>query len=67
MGDTLASVAGFAFAARFSWKAAAIAVVVLELVALYLARDNLTLNVLMLFHPFESIIEWQRAQLPPVS
>jgi hypothetical protein len=65
MGDTLVSVAGFAFAARFSWKAAVAAFVVLELVALYLARDNLTLNVLMLAYPFESLVEWQRALLPP--
>ena len=62
LGDALASMAGFVFAARVSWKAAVAAYVVLELVALYLARDNLTLNVLMLIYPFQSIMDWQLAR-----
>lgn len=61
IGDVLAAVGGFAFAARVSWKMAVAAFVVAELLALYLARDNLTLNVLMLAHPFQSIIDWQLA------
>jgi hypothetical protein len=32
---------------------------VFELVALYMARDNLTTNVLMLFFELESLKEWQ--------
>jgi hypothetical protein len=58
-GDAFATIAGFYFASRFSWKAAVIVFVVFELWALYLARDNLTLNVLMLFFPLESIKAWQ--------
>ncbi len=40
LGDVLASVAGFVFAARLSWQAAVVAYVALELVALYLASTT---------------------------
>jgi hypothetical protein len=61
VGDVLATVAGFYFASRVSWKWAVAAFVVLEIVALYMARDNLTLNVLMFTYPIESIKQWQWA------
>jgi Protein of unknown function (DUF2585) len=57
--DVAASVLGFAFASRFSWKAAVAVFLVLELWMLCVARDNLTLNVLMLFWPIEAIKQWQ--------
>jgi len=59
LGDLLATVIGFYFASRFSWKAAAVVFVAFEVWALYMARDNLTLNVLMLFHPLEAVKQWQ--------
>lgn len=59
IGDVLATVVGFYFAARVSWKVALITFIVVELALLYLIRDNLTLNVLMLFLPLDSIKEWQ--------
>jgi Protein of unknown function (DUF2585) len=61
LADVLATIVGFAFASRFSWKASVAVFVVFELWMLYVARDNLTLNVLMLFFPIEAIKQWQLA------
>jgi len=61
LGDVASAVVGFLFAARFSWKASLALFVAFELLLLYLARDNLTLNVLMLLFPIEAIREWQLA------
>ena len=58
-GDVLATIVGFAFASRVSWKAALAVFVVVELGLAYFVRDNLTLNVFMLFFPLESLKEWQ--------
>jgi len=52
---------GFAIARRVPvWGTVALAVG-LELLALAVIRDNLTLNVLMLVHPSESLRAWQAA------
>ena len=59
LSDVTAAVLGFALASRFSWKVAVAVFVVFELWALALARDNLTLNVLMLFWPIEALKQWQ--------
>jgi hypothetical protein len=59
VGDVLASVIGFCFASRFSWKVSVAVFIVFELGMLLMARDNLTLNVLMLFFPIEAIKQWQ--------
>jgi hypothetical protein len=61
LADVFATIAGFAVASRFSWKVSVAMFVVFELGMLYAARDNLTLNVLMLFFPIEAIKEWQLA------
>lgn len=50
---------GFALAWRLPWKGTLALVVAVELIMLATVRDNLTLNVLMLIYPFESIKEWQ--------
>jgi len=63
VGDILATIVGFALAARVSWKAAAVIFVASELLLLYVARDNLTLNIVMLLFPIESLQEWQLESL----
>jgi len=59
VSDTLFMVLGF-FLARWwpVWLTVAVAVA-LELVVGYMIRDNLTLNVLMLLWPMQSILDWQ--------
>ena len=50
---------GFAFARRVPvWVTVPVAVT-FELIALEVIRDNLTLNILMLVHPFDAIKAWQ--------
>jgi hypothetical protein len=61
LADVVATMVGFAFASRFSWKASVALFFAFELWMLYAARDNLTLNVLMLFFPIEAIKQWQLA------
>jgi hypothetical protein len=58
-GDLLTMIIGFIVASRFSWKVAVAVFVIVELGLLLTIRDNLTLNVLMLFLPVESIKQWQ--------
>jgi len=50
---------GFWIASRVPMKGVIIAAVAMELLALAVIRDNLTLNVLMLLHPIEAIKQWQ--------
>jgi hypothetical protein len=57
--DVLATVLGFAFTSRFSWKMSVFLFVALELLALYLSRDGLTLNILMFLFPLEGVKAWQ--------
>jgi hypothetical protein len=59
IGDLVTTGIGFAFASRFSWKASAALFILLEIAALVLARDNLTLNVIMLLFPIDAIKTWQ--------
>jgi hypothetical protein len=57
--DVAASVLGFAFASWFSWKVSVATFLAFELLLLWAARDNLTLNVVMLFWPIDAIKQWQ--------
>lgn len=59
LGDIGFMALGFVLAARLPVLASAVAVVLLELVALAAIRDNLTLNVIMLVHPVAAIRAWQ--------
>ncbi len=61
LGDVASTILGFAFASRVTCKVALAVFVVVELGLAYFIRDNLTLNILMLFFPLESLKEWQLA------
>ena len=50
---------GFWIALRLPWKATLALALIGELVAGYVVRDNLTLNVIMLVFPIDAIAEWQ--------
>jgi len=59
MGDIASFVLGFYVARKLGlWRSLAIFLVV-ELLMLWLIRDNLTLNVLMLLWPIDAIRKWQ--------
>jgi hypothetical protein len=64
LGDTLMMSGGFLYAAMLPWYASVLLFAGFELLALYLARDNLTLNVLMLLWPIDAIKVWQMQLLP---
>ena len=61
MCDVLAMVLGFYLASRLPTRLTIVAAIAMELLALYVIRDNLTLNVVMLVHPIEAIKNWQAA------
>ena len=52
---------GFLFASRAPVALTIAVAIALELIALAVIRDNLTLNVLMLVWPIETVKNWQSA------
>lgn len=61
LSDTLAMIAGFFLAWRLPvWAVVSLALLI-EAGLAYWIRDNLTLNVLMLIHPFDFVRAWQSA------
>jgi hypothetical protein len=52
---------GFFLASRLPWKITLALALFFEAFTAYMIRDNLTLNVLMLVAPVESVKEWQAA------
>ena len=59
--DSVAMMAGFLMARRLPILFVLIAFLVMEIGVLYMIRDNLTLNIINLLYPFESIHQWQSA------
>jgi hypothetical protein len=59
MSDIGSMMIGFWIARRIPVWASVLLVIVLEVAVGLIIRDNLTLNILMLVHPFEAIKRWQ--------
>jgi hypothetical protein len=59
VGDMLAMIAGFLLASRLPVWVTVMLFIVTEAALLYLIRDNLLLNVVMLLYPLDWIREWQ--------
>jgi Protein of unknown function (DUF2585) len=64
ISDNLSMVGGFLFARKFPVAVTIALALLFELVLALHIRDNLTLNVIMLIHPFEAIKQWQAG--PPI-
>ena len=57
--DIVMMILGFLAARRLPLWASVTIIVVLELIPLFVIRDNLTLNIIMLLHPSDAIKAWQ--------
>lgn len=58
-GDVISCALGLLLARSIGWKWSIAVFVAVELAMLWLIRDNLTLNVIMLLYPIDAIRQWQ--------
>jgi len=64
LSDVLMMTLGFLFAFRVPARVSVAAVILMEIGCALWVRDNLTLNIIMLIHPFDAIKHWQMAGAP---
>jgi hypothetical protein len=64
LSDILMMTIGFLFASRVPARVSVAAVILMEIGCALWVRDNLTLNIIMLIHPFDAIKHWQMAGAP---
>jgi len=64
LSDVLMMAIGYLLASRLRFWMSVALVAGLEIGMVIMVRDNLTLNVLMLIHPFDAIRAWQMAAQP---
>jgi len=60
LADIAAMVVGFFLAARLPVTVVVSLTIAMELLVAYWIRDNVTLNIIQLIHPFEPILRWQQ-------
>jgi hypothetical protein len=58
--DIVAMALGFLLAARLPVRVTIALAIATELVLAYWIRDNLTLNILMLLYPTDTVLRWQQ-------
>lgn len=61
VGDIIAAILGFIVAWKLPLWTTVLALIIIEIALLFLIRDNLTLNIIMLIHPIDAIKLWQLA------